>query len=141
VSIHGHAERAEQSLDKVLIDSLICQAHVGVPLKERNRRQRVLIDLELLLNLKPAGRTDRVDQTIDYAAVAELVKDVVEGRSFRLVEAMAEAVAQRVVHRFKPAQVVVRIRKFSVPGVGSVGVEIIRGKLRTKQRFPRTGPR
>ena len=115
-------------MDKVLIEMLLCWAHVGVPEAERRRRQKVLIDLELGLDLKKAGRTDRVEATVDYAAVAREVKRLAEGRSFRLVEAMAESVAQAVRRRFRVKQVRVRIRKFSVPGVGSVGVEITRGK-------------
>ena len=116
--------------DKVLIQGLQCRAHVGVPERERRRRQKVLVDLELRLDLKSAGRTDRVDATVDYAAVAREVKHLVEGRSFRLVEAMAEQVAQTVKGCFKVKRVRVRIRKFSVPGTASVGVEITRGQAR-----------
>lgn len=105
----------------------------------------MLIDLELELPLGAAGRSDRVDRTIDYAAVALAVKRFVEGRPFRLVERMAEGVAQRVLDRFRPARVRIRIRKFSVPGAESVGVVMTRGRAPGKSRrrsgFPRTGPR
>ena len=127
------------------MEGLRAQAQVGVPLKERERRQRILIDLELGLNLKPAGERDRVQATINYAAVAKEVKDLVEGGSFHLVEAMAEAVGKLVLERFKPTQVRVRIRKFSVPGTSSVGVEIVRptssGNSRKRSTSPRVGPR
>ena len=113
-------------MDKILVHSLECRVHVGVPLAERRRRQRVLIDLELGLDLKKAGRSDRVEATVDYAAVAREVKSLVEGSSFKLVETMAEQVAQAILRRFHPTSVRVRIRKFSVPGAASVGVEIAR---------------
>ena len=127
--------------DSVLIEGLLCRVHVGVPESERRRRQRVLIDLELGLDLKKAGQRDRVEDTVDYAAVAREVKRLVESRSFKLVETMAEAVAQAVRGRFELKQVRVRIRKFSVPGAASVGVEITRGRSRTTWGFPRGGPR
>jgi len=109
-----------------LIEGLRCQAHVGVPLKERRRLQPVQIDLKLQLNLRPAGRLDRVDKTLDYAAVAQEVKALIRSRSFHLVEALAESIAKRLLQKFKPASVRVRIRKFSVPSATSVGVSITR---------------
>ena len=119
-------------LDSIRIKGLRCRAHVGVPLQERRRLQEVRIDLELGLDLKAAGRADRVEKTLDYAAVAQEVKGIVRVRSFRLVEAMAEAIAGRVLEKFRPAFVRVRIRKFSVPGADSVGVQITRGRSRRK---------
>jgi len=119
-------------LDKVLIKALQCMAHVGVPEEERRRKQKVLLDLELELDLKTAGRQDRVEATMDYAAVAAQVRQLVQRRSFRLVEALAEQAAEMILKKFKPDSVRVRVRKFSVPGAKSVGVEITRGKLRRK---------
>jgi len=112
--------------DRILIKGLRCSAHVGVPESERRRRQRVLLDLELALDLRKAGRSDRVKHTVDYAAVAREVKKLMEGRPFILVEAMAELVAGLILKRFRVKGVTVRIRKFSVSGTKSVGVEIVR---------------
>jgi len=115
-------------VDKVLIKGLRCSAHVGVLAAERRRRQKILIDLELGLDLRKAGRNDRVEETVDYAAVAREAKKLVEGRPFVLVEAMAESVAGLILKRFRAKGVTVRIRKFSVPGTRSVGVAVTRGK-------------
>ena len=122
-------------MDSILIKGLRCRAHVGVPLQERRRLQEVRINLELGMDLRRAGREDRVEATVDYAAVAQEVKGIVRVGSFRLVEALAERIAGRILNKFRPVFVKVRIRKFSVPGADSVGVEITRGTLR------RTGSR
>ena len=114
--------------DRILIEGLICRAHVGVPSAERRKRQKILIDLALALDLRKAGRSDRVELTVDYAAVAREVKKLAEGRPFVLAEAIAEAAADRVLERFKVDQVTVRVRKFSVPGTARVGVEITRSR-------------
>jgi len=116
-------------VDKVRIKGLVCRAHVGVPEAERHKRQKILLDIELGLDLRKAGRSDRVEHTVDYAAVAREVKEWVEGRPFVLVEAIAESAAGRVLGRFKVKQVMVRVRKFSVPGTENVSVEITREKL------------
>jgi dihydroneopterin aldolase len=115
-------------VDKVRIEELLCRAHVGVPAAERSKRQKILIDLELGLDLGKAGRNDRVQETVDYAAVAHEVKKLVEERSFILVEAIAESAAGMILTRFPVEQVTVRVRKFSVPGTSSVGVEITRSR-------------
>jgi len=86
----------------------------------------VLVDLELNLDLRKAGRSDRVEHTVDYAAVAREVKRLVEDRPFILVEAMAESAARLIAKKFRVKSVRVRLRKFSVPGTKSVGVEIVR---------------
>ena len=131
-------------MDRILIESLVCRAHVGVPLAERRRRQKLVIDLELEGDLREAGRTDQVKATIDYAAAARRVKEIVEEGSFRLVEAAAEQAAGVLLSEFKPTSVRVRIRKFSVRGAASVGVEIRRsrpGRSRKRSPSPRTGLR
>ena len=114
-------------MDKVVIEGLVCQARVGVPEQERAQPQKLLLDLELGLNLTQAGQDDRVEGTIDYAAVCAEVKKLVEGRPFKLVEAVAQRVAQLVLEKFLAEEVKVHVRKFSVPGTTSVGVAIVRG--------------
>ena len=121
-------------MDKIRIVGLKVFAHVGVPAAERLKRQRVLVDLELELDLRKAGREDRVSATVDYAAVASSVKRHIERKSFRLVEAMAEESAKLVLDRFHPRAVWVRIRKFSVPSAESVGVELNRRLGRSRKR-------
>lgn len=113
-------------MDRILIEGLRASARIGVTEAERSHRQRVEIDLELALDLRRAGRQDRVGATIDYAAAARQARSLVEGRPYRLVETAAEAIAQTLLRQFRPRQVRVRIRKFSVPGSRSVGVEITR---------------
>ena len=132
-------------MDKVLLEGLLCMAHVGVPQIERERRQKILMDVELHLDLQKAGRADRMDQTVDYAAVAAGVQRRVESVSFHLVEALTESAAEWILENFPVRAVRLKVRKFSVSGTVSVGVEIVRskkrGKSRTRSRSPKAGPR
>ena len=129
-------------MDWVVIEELQAQVHVGVPEVERRNRQKLLIDLELGLDLKKAGETDAVEETVDYAAVVLTVRRFVEAGSFQLVERVAEGVATLVRQRFPPIEEVrVKVRKFSVPGTRSVGVAISRGSSRKKSGSPTAGPR
>ena len=134
-------------MDTIHIEGLQGLARVGVPLEERRHPQKILIDLEMGMDLAAAGRSDAVERTIDYARVVEEICRLLKGRSFRLVEALAHQMARRLITRFGPDQVVVRVKKFSVPGTKSVGVEIKRGEIpkvgrsRTTSKSPRTSLR
>ncbi len=113
-------------MDFVCIEGLECQVYVGVPLAERRKRQKIHIDMALGLHLSQAGKKDDVKETVDYAAVAAHVKEFVESKSFRLVEAIAEKTARLILNGFAVDEVRIRVKKYSVPGAKSVGVEIIR---------------
>ena len=120
------ASTSSARTDRIRIEGLVCRARVGVPEGERRKRQKILIDLELETDLRRAGRSDDFKETVDYAAVSREVKRLAEGKSFRLVEAIAESAAGCVLTKFKVKRVMVRVRKFSVPGTKSVGVEVVR---------------
>ncbi len=81
----------------------------GVEDEERNRDQRFLFDV--WLEVGDAGRSDRIEDAVDYREVTACVRDVFAARQFSLLEAMAGAVADSLLARF-PAQLVrVRVRK------------------------------
>jgi len=99
------------------------------------------LDLDLTVDLRKAGRSDRVRDTVDYMAAAREVKELVEGRPFRLAEAVAERAAQHLLARFPVRRVCVRVRKFSVPGCAGVGVAVTRARILTRGRPRTTGSR
>jgi dihydroneopterin aldolase len=87
------------------------------------------VDVELLINLQPAGIDDDLTKTIDYARVHEIVRRIVESASFRLLEAMAEAISHEILSEFAVDEVGVRVRKPAVQLGGPLdyaGVEIWR---------------
>jgi dihydroneopterin aldolase len=87
------------------------------------------VDVELRLNLQPAGIDDELTRSIDYGAVYRVVRQVVESTSFRLLEALAEAISHEILARFDVLEVGVRVRKPAVDLGGPLdfaGVEIWR---------------
>jgi dihydroneopterin aldolase len=73
------------------------------------------VDLAVEADLARAGRTDDVADTIDYGPLIALVGEVVEGSSFRLLEAIAATIADRVLDLTPASAVTVRVRKLAVP--------------------------
>lgn len=80
----------------------------GVEEEEREREQPFVYDLEL--ELREPG-ADRIDQTVDYRDVVELVREVSSSRQFHLLEAIAAAVADALLDRFPLERAQVRVRK------------------------------
>jgi len=79
--------------------------------------------------LQQAGKTDDLNDTIDYASIYEKIKDIVEGRPYQLVEALAERIAGTILDESKVKSVQVTIQKphVAIPGVvKSLGVAIYR---------------
>jgi dihydroneopterin aldolase len=87
------------------------------------------VDVELVLNLQPAGTDDDLAKSVDYGAVYRVVRQIVESTSFRLLEALAEAISHEILIEFPVTEVGVRVRKPAVQLDGPLdyaGVEIWR---------------
>ena len=119
--------------DRIVLDDMRFLGHHGLEELERAEAQPFAVDVELLGDLGPAGRADDLALTVDYGAVFATCRAVVEGRSFRLREALAEAIADEVLGTYRVGEVVVRVRKLRPPIEGTLGwagVEVVRTALR-----------
>jgi len=99
------------SLATIELHGLELRARHGVLPEEARAGQRFLFDVELDVPADPAATTDRIDDAVDYRAVAGAVRDVSERRRFELLEALASAVADELLRRFPAERVRVRVRK------------------------------
>ena len=117
-------------MDRIILEGLQFYGYHGVYPSERTLGQRFVVDLVLGVDLRPAGESDNVDETVDYALVHGAVRDVVEGEPCALIEAVAERIARIVLERFTVAEVRVRVSKPSAAIAGAVfqrvAVEIVR---------------
>lgn len=100
----------------VEVEALEVFGHHGVTDEERERGQTFLYDLRL--EVPEAALSDRLEDTVDYVAVAELVQEVSNGRRFNLLEALAGAVADALAERFAVGHLRVRVRKRDVEPAG-----------------------
>ncbi len=107
--------------------------HHGVGEDERERGQVFLYDIELEVGER--GVSDRIEEAVDYREVAATAREVSESRQFRLLEALAPAVADALVKRFPVGWVRVRVRK---PDVRPAGLDVEFSAV-TAERGARTG--
>ncbi len=104
---------------------------------EQLQPQPFEVDVELLLNLQPAGVDDDLEQSIDYGRVYQVVRQIVESTTFRLLEALAEAIAHELLANFPAEEVRIRLRKPTVALGGPLdyaGVEIGRRRPNGERR-------
>ncbi len=95
--------------DAICVRGIRAEGRHGLP-GERDIPQPFVLDVELRYGLRAAAAADRIDATIDYGAIICEVRDVVESRSFELIETLADAIADHL-KSFGPDSVLVRVSK------------------------------
>ncbi|MFZ5650563.1 MAG: dihydroneopterin aldolase [Bacillota bacterium] len=106
-------------MDKIIMKGMRFFGHHGVLAHEREQGQIFVVDMELGLDLEPAGKSDDLSHTVSYAEVFDLVEEVVTGPPMNLIEAVAREIASRVLTRFGQVQEVgVMLKKPSAPVQG-----------------------
>lgn len=116
--------------DRIVLSNMVFQARHGVIEWEKVEAQRFEVDVELALDVQRAALEDDLTQTVNYADVYEVTRQVVESTTFNLIEALAEAIAHEILGGHSLVrEVVVRVRKPEVRLGGPLdfaGVEIRR---------------
>jgi len=113
--------------DKILIKDLLIRGIIGIHDWEREKKQDILINIEMEADCRPAGLSDDFRDAVDYRAVTKSVIGLIEGSEFYLVERLAEEIAKICLQDSRVALARVRVEK---PGAvrfsRSVGVEVER---------------
>ena len=115
--------------DLIEIDRLLVRTLIGINPDEREQKQDVVIDLRLHCDCRPAGKSDDIEDAVNYRTVTKDVIELVESTSDFLVEHLAESIAALCLKDPRVEKVRVRVRK---PGAlrfaKSVGVCITRSR-------------
>jgi 7,8-dihydroneopterin aldolase/epimerase/oxygenase len=115
--------------DRIILDGMVFMGTHGVYAEEQQTPQPFEVDVELAMNLQPAGLSDDLAETVDYGHVFDTCRQIVESTRFNLLEALAEAIAQEILSAYAAREVTIRVRKPQVKLDGtlrSAGVEIRR---------------
>jgi dihydroneopterin aldolase len=116
-------------LDKIYFNRMSFYGYHGVFGAEAELGQRFYVDLELSLDLSQAGRSDDLQDTVDYGEIFTQVKNIVEGERYQLVEALTSRIADHLLDTFPFSEVKVKVTKPNPPINGhydSVAIEMIR---------------
>ena len=114
-------------MDKVFIEDLEIETIIGIFGWEREVKQIVKINVEMDFDNKSAGRSDNINDALNYKSIGKSIINMVENSSFYLVEKMAEEIAKLVLKNKNIAELRLRVEKpGALRGSKSVGVEILR---------------
>ena len=117
-------------MDKVFIEDLEVETIIGIFGWEREVKQIVRISLEMSFDTSKAGKSDKIDDALDYKKIGKSIVNLVENSSFFLVEKMAEEIALLVLKNKQIKGIKLRVEKpGALRGSKSVGVEILRSRL------------
>jgi 7,8-dihydroneopterin aldolase/epimerase/oxygenase len=98
--------------DRIVLANMVFQARHGVADREKVEPQRFEIDVELGVDLQPAGLDDDLTMTVDYGPVYDTVRQIVESTTYNLIEALAEAICHELLGEHgRIREVTVRVRK------------------------------
>jgi dihydroneopterin aldolase len=107
--------------DWIHLQGMVFEGRHGVSDEERELAQPIEVDAEMSLDLGPAGMSDDLARTVDYGDAFDVCRDVVENRSFHLLEGIAEAIATELLARFELLEEVrVKVKKPGVPRRGII---------------------
>jgi dihydroneopterin aldolase len=120
--------------DRITLRGMQFLGRHGVQLEERMEPQPFEVDVILRRDLSAPAASDDLADTIDYSDVFTRVGEVVEGRSYRLIEALAGAIADALLATHPIDDVEVRVRKPKAPLPGAF--ETVEARLRRRREAP-----
>ncbi|WP_320141822.1 dihydroneopterin aldolase [uncultured Cohaesibacter sp.] len=119
-------------MDRIILRDLAFFAYHGVFQEEATLGQRFYFDLDCYLDMRPAGQSDDETKTVRYDFIVKRIEDIVKNHRFKLIEALAEAVAKDLLCHFPQLQQVkIKVRKPEAPIpaiIKDIAVEITRDR-------------
>ena len=117
--------------DAIKLLGIVCRCRIGVPAWERKTRQKILVDLTIAANLKKAGKSDNLKDSIDYFSLEKKIRRTAEAGSFKLLERLAQVLAETTLlfdKRIRKVAVTLHKTPKVMPNTKEVIVEIQRGR-------------
>jgi dihydroneopterin aldolase len=116
-------------MDIIFLRGLEIETVIGIYDWERKIKQTVVLDLEMAADIHKAAESDRIEDALDYKAVAKRIIEFVEASDFFLVETLAERVAGIILQEFSVPWVRLMLNKRgAIRGASDVGILIERGE-------------
>ena len=112
--------------DRIHIEQLEISTRVGVLEEERAVPQRLTVSISLWPCRETRDLGDKIDNTVNYSALAEETKNFVRDQSFNLIETLADRLAMHLLQTFPTQKVTVELRKFPLTDAKYVSVTVTR---------------
>lgn len=113
----GENSSVSSVADRILLRDIRFFGNHGATREEQDVGQWYAVDIDLLLDLGPAGRSDDLTETVDYGEVCRAVMELGSGRRFRLIETVAEEISKCVLNNPAVESVRIRVTKSTPAGL------------------------
>ena len=127
------SQERNDGVDTIFLNGMIFYAYHGVFPEENKIGQRFLVSLELDCDLRAAAVRDDLALSVDYGEVYNMTRDIVQGKVKKLVESVAEDLANAILARFPTVNAVrVKVEKpeAPIPGIfAAIGVMVKRERI------------
>lgn len=125
-------QRIKRVSDRIYLEDVVVMARVGAGKRERGEPQPIRLTMVMDIDARAAGQSDSLSETLNYVKAYETVVRVAQSRSFALLEALCERIAEELLALKAEA---VRVKAYKernpIPGMqGRVAVEIVRNRER-----------
>lgn len=119
-------------MDKIFIKNLNLEMIIGIYPHEINKKQAIILDLELQADAQKAALTDNIKHTIDYDRVVEYINLLCNQHQFKLIETLAEFLASNIIETFHTNWIKITITKpYALLETKEVGIVIERRSSKT----------
>lgn len=108
-------ERDYSRADRIKLTGISCLGYHGVLETEKQTGQPFLVDVTLYTDFSKAAESDQVEHTINYAEVAEVIRQILTGPSLDLIETLAEQIAQALLSSFPLQALELTVHKPQAP--------------------------
>ncbi|MCJ7801859.1 MAG: dihydroneopterin aldolase [Candidatus Marinimicrobia bacterium] len=118
-------------MDVIRLKNMVFYGYHGVSESEKSLGGKFEVDLDLYQDLKKAGLSDNLKDTLNYEKIYKTVENCTKKNKYYLIETLAERIAVSILRKYKTDRVLVRVRKPHAPLKGvldTVEVEIVRTK-------------
>ncbi|MHB1460364.1 MAG: dihydroneopterin aldolase [Armatimonadota bacterium] len=102
-------------MDSIFLEGIEFQAYHGVSDEEQATGHRYRVDISVSTDTREAAQNDDIAKTVNYAAMGKLILQIGTENRFRLIETLAERIAEQILQQFNVQSVTVTVRKLMPP--------------------------
>ena len=119
--------------DRLILHDITTECRLGVFDWERAKPQRIWVDVELAIDAGKAASRDDVRDAVDYAQLVVVIRQTAQAQPYRLLETLAERMAQTILIEARTPWVRVHIKKRALEGMDYAAVEVERRAGRARR--------
>lgn len=105
----------ETKITTINVENIPCYCSIGIHEEERKMGQRLYFDIQVNINASKIESEDNIGSTISYVDIYKIVQKIGKSKSYQIIEALAESIAEELLKHNFILGVTVTVRKPHIP--------------------------